>query len=483
MMRLDIALYAAAVFLLSAGAQAQKPPQELPLPQAHELTQELPQEQAQAHELTQALPQEQEQAQKPPQDMKKWSLQECIDYANAHSLDLKIRQADIDRQAVVLNTARSRRLPDLSASASHGYSFGRSASGYDNAYQDRNSRSTQWMLSSSLPIFTGFQISNEIAVAKLDLLTVAAELEKTREDMEITITSSYLQILYNRETLEIARRQAGLSREQLKRIKALHDSGRASEAQIYEVEAQIANDELSVVQASSDLQMATLALTQLLELPAPEGFEVEEPADPVAFILARQPDVIFETALSSRASIRAEELRLKSRAKSVDLARGAYYPTLSFSAGYSNNYYVISGFENTSFARQLKNNRNENIGLTLRIPLFDRFATRNNVRSAKLGKYLQELQLENARKTLYREIQQAYYNAVTAGEKYKAAEAACKSAEKAFGYMQEKLNNGRATMYEYDDSKTNLTRVLLNGAQAKYDFILRKKILEFYERQ
>ncbi|MDR1525217.1 MAG: TolC family protein [Tannerella sp.] len=423
-----------------------------------------------------------------PQDIsgkgvKVWSLQECIDYANEHNLDVKMRQAGIDRQEVVLNTARNRRLPDLSANASHSFSFGRSASGYDNTYQDRNSRSTQWSAATSVPVFTGFQINNEIAVAKLDLQAVAAELEKAKEDMEITVTTSYLQILYYREMLEIAGKQAGLSREQLERIKKMYDNGRASEAQIYEVEAQLANDELSVVQAASDLQMAILNLTQLLELPTPEGFDVEEPADDVSFILVRKPDIIFETALTTRASVRAEEFRLKSREKNIDLARGAYYPTLSFGAGYGNNYYAINGFDNTSFSEQLKNNRNEYFGLTLRIPLFDRFVTRNNVRSAKLNMYLQELQLENTKKSLYKEIQQAYYNAVTSGEKYKSSEAAYKSAEKAFGYMQEKLNNGRATMYEYNDSKTGMTRALSNRTQAKYDFILRKRILEFYERQ
>jgi outer membrane protein len=411
-----------------------------------------------------------------------WSLQECIDYAGEHNLEVKMKQAGIDQQEVTLNTARNRRLPDLSANASHSFSFGRSTSGYDNTYQDRNSRSTQWSASTSIPVFTGFQIPNEVAAAKLDLQAVTAELEKAKEDMEIIVTSSYLQVLYCKEMLHIAGRQADLSREQLERIRKMYDNGRASEAQIYEVEAQIAGDELSVVQAASDLQMAVLDLTQLLELPTPEGFDVSEPEDNVSFALARKPDVIFKTALSTRALIRVEEFRLKSREKNVDFAKGAYYPTLTFGAGYGNNYYVINGFDNTSFAGQLRNNRNEYFGLTLHIPVFNRFVTRNNVRSAKLNRHLQELQLESTKKSLYKEIQQAYYNAVTSGEKYRSAEAACKSAEKAFGYMQEKLDNGRATMYEYNDSKTSMTRALSNSTQAKYDFILRKKILEFYER-
>jgi outer membrane protein len=314
-------------------------------------------------------------------------------------------------------------------------------------------------------------------------MAVAAELEKAQENMEINITSMYLQILYNKEMLGIAKMQVVLSLEQLERIKRIFESGRATEAQIYEVEALIANDELSVVQAASNLQMAILTLTQALELSTPEGFDVSEPDETVDYILVRHPDAIYQSALSTRAIIRVEELRLKSNEKYIKMAQSAFYPTLSFGAGYGNNYYIINGFDNISLSKQLRNNRNQYFGLNLQVPILNRYATRNNVSTARLNARLQELQLENSKKTLYKEIQQAYYNALSSGEKYKSAEAAYKSAEKSFGYMQEKLDNERATMYEYNDSKTGMTKALSNCTQAKYDFIFRKKILEFYERQ
>ena len=417
------------------------------------------------------------------QNTKVWSLQNCIDYANEHNLEIQMQKTNIEKQEVVLNTAKNRRLPNLSANASQSFSFGRSASGFDNTYQDRNSSSTQWSASTSVPIFTGFMITNEIEAAKIDLQAIAAELEKVKENMEINITAMYLQVLYSKEILAIANKQVELSREQLERMKKLLENERASEAQIYEVEAQIANDELSIVQAASDLQMSILTLTQALELPSPEGFDAEEPESLSGFALIRTPDAIYETALTTRASIRVEELRLESRDKYIKIAQSGYYPTLNFVAGYSNNYYKLNGFENPSFSQQIKNNRNQYFGLNLSIPIFNRFSTRNNITTAKLNMSLQRLQLENAKKSLYKEIQQAYYNAVTSEEKYKSSESAYKSAEKSFGYMQVKLDNERATMYEYNESKTSMTRALSNRTQAKYDFILRKKILEFYERQ
>ena len=192
------------------------------------------------------------------QNTKVWSLQNCIDYANEHNLEIQMQKTNIEKQEVVLNTAKNRRLPNLSANASQSFSFGRSASGFDNTYQDRNSSSTQWSASTTTPIFTGFMITNEIEAAKIDLQAIAAELEKVKENMEINITAMYLQVLYSKEILAIANKQVELSREQLERMKKLLENERASEAQIYEVEAQIANDELSIVQAASDLQMSIL---------------------------------------------------------------------------------------------------------------------------------------------------------------------------------------------------------------------------------
>lgn len=421
--------------------------------------------------------------QAPAQQVKVWSLQECIDYAKEHNIEIQMRKINIDKQEVALNTAQNRRLPNLSASASQSFSFGRSASGYDNTYQDRNSQSTQWSASTSVPLFTGFMITNEIAASKLDLQAVAAELERVKQDMEINIASMYLQVLYCKEILGITKIQIELSHEQFDRTKKLLESERATQAQIYEVEALIANDELSVVQATSDLRMAILTLTQALELPSPEGFDVTELADALDVILVRNPNAIYESALTSRAAIRAEELRLQSSEKYVKLAQSSFYPTLSFSAGYSNNYYSMSGIETPLFSSQLRNNRNEYFGLNLQIPIFNRYATRNNVKTAQMNYRLQALQLDNSKKSLYKEIQQAYYNALSASEKYKSAESAYLSAEKSFGFMKIRLETERATMYEYNDSKTSMTRALSNRTQAKYDFIFRKKILEYYERQ
>ncbi|MDR3285923.1 MAG: TolC family protein [Prevotellaceae bacterium] len=409
-----------------------------------------------------------------------WTLQECIVHAKENSITVRMQSLSQQNQEIKVSTAKNQRLPNLTANINQTFSFGRSASPADNSYQSLNTGSTSLSASTTVPLFTGFQIPNEIAAAKLDLQATIADFEKAKEDIELSVISSYLQILYNKELLEIAKNQLVLSRQQSERIEAMYTLGKTSEAQVYEVKSQIANDELAIVQAKNDLQLSVLALTQLLELSSPDGFDVETPDTDTDFLLPANPNYTYANALSTRAAIRADEYRLASSEKSVKVARSGYFPQLSFGAGYSNNYYKINGYSNTPFSQQLRNNESKYFGFYLNIPIFNRFATRNNIRTAKLSVKNQELQLENTKKTLYKEIQQAYYNATGAQEKYKSSEVALESAKKAYEFAKEKFENGRSTTYEFNEARNNLMKTSANLSQAKYDYIFRKKILDFY---
>jgi len=411
---------------------------------------------------------------------KQWSLQECIKYAKENNLTVRMQSLSQQNQEIKVNSAKNQRLPNLSAGMSQSFSFGHNASPIDNSYQSLNSSSSSLSVSTSVPLFTGFQIPNEIAAAKLDLQAAIADFEKAKEDIELAVISAYLQILYNKELLEIAKNQADLSNQQLERIEELYKHGKSSEAQVYEIKSQVANDELVIVQAKNDLQLSLLTLTQLLELPSPEGFDIATPDTNTDFLLPANPNATYENALTTQASVRAGEHRLASSEKSLKVARGGYYPQLSFGAGYNNNYSRINGYSNTPFGDQLKNNERKYFGFDLSIPIFNRFATRNNIRTAKLNVKNQELQLENTKKVLYKEIQQAYYNASGAKEKYKSSEVALESAKKAYDFAKEKFENGRSTTYEFNDARNNLMKTSANLSQAKYEYIFRKKILDFY---
>ena len=224
-------------------------------------------------------------------------------------------------------------------------------------------------------------------------------------------------------------------------------------------------------------------LSQLLELPSPEGFQIEIPN--VDFItLSDQltsPSEIYSIALQIKPVIRAAQYRLEGAGKSVRIAQSAYYPQLSFGGGIGTNYYKVSGMGNNSFGSQLKDNFSQYIGMTLSIPIFNRFSTRNRVRSARVQETLLNWQLEESKKTLYKEIQQAYYNAVNASTQYESSQTADEAAQASFTLLKEKYALGKANATEYNESRTAWMKAVSDRIQAKYDYIFRIKLLDFYQ--
>jgi len=196
------------------------------------------------------------------------------------------------------------------------------------------------------------------------------------------------------------------------------------------------------------------------------------------------PDNVYDHAVAFKPQIKEQEFLLESQKKMLKVARAGYYPKLNFGASYSNGYYHYSGdgeYTNLPFSDQLKNNGRKTIGFSLSIPLFNRFQVRNSVRSARINIRNRELMMENTKKVLYKEIQQAWYNAVAAESKYNSSEVAVKANEESFRLMSEKFNNGKATFVEYNEAKLNLTKALSDKLQAKYDYLFRTKILDFYK--
>ncbi len=227
--------------------------------------------------------------------------------------------------------------------------------------------------------------------------------------------------------------------------------------------------------------LALLDLSQLLELPTPDGFDIQQPeaGDPSA-VLPTAPDIIYSEALGIKPQILASKLGVQSAEKSVKIAQAGFYPTVYFSGGMGSSYYKTSGFEAASFGKQMDDNFNQYLGLSVSIPIFNRFATRNAVRTARLQVAAQQLQLDETKKTLYKEIQQAYYNALAAQKQCVSSDAARESSQTAFDLMQKKYENGKATATEYQESKTNLQKAEATALQSRYTFLFRQKILDFY---
>ena len=412
-----------------------------------------------------------------------WTLRQCIDYAIEHNIDIRQTANEAEQNKISVNTAKWARLPNLNGGVSQGWSWGRTASPKDNSYSDTNSSSTGVNLSTNVPLFTGLQLSNQYSLAKLNLQAAIEDLNKAKEDIAINVTSAYLQVLFNQELRKIAHNQVDLSKDQLKRIQGLQGVGKASSSEVAEAQARVAQDEMTAVQSDNTYKLSLLDLTQLLELPTPEGFVLESPKEELEFESLTPPDDIYTQALTYKPSIKAAEYRLQGSLNSIRIAQSAFYPQLSFSAGLGSNYYTVSGRSESSFGSQMKNNLNKYIGFNLSVPIFNRFATRNRVRTARLQQIDLSLKLDNSKKILYKEIQQAWYNALAAESKYNSSEVAVKANEESFRLMSEKFNNGKATFVEYNEAKLNLTKALSDKLQAKYDYLFRTKILDFYKGQ
>ena len=416
------------------------------------------------------------------QAQQQWTLRQCMDYAIEHNISIKQQDNVRRQQELSLSTSRNSRLPDLSASASENYSFGR-AQTLDGTYSNRNTNSTSFSIGTSVPLFTGFQIPNQIKLNQLNLEAATQDLEKAKNDIRMQVAQAYVQILYNMEIADVACRQLAIDSAQVKRLEAFVENGKGSQAQLSQQQATLAQAQLTATQADNNLQLSVLALTQLLELPSPEGFSIVRPDNTSLLVLHSSlpsPDAVYQEALTIKPEVRAEQLRLSAADKSISIAKAALYPKLYFNAGLQTNYYKTNGMQAESFTSQMKNNFAQYLGVSLSVPIFNRFATRNNVRSARIDRENRQLQFDLVRKTLYKDIQQVYYNAVAAGSKYESSKQAQQSSQDAFKLTQAKYENGKASITEFNEAKNNYLKTESDLVQARYEYLYQTALLDFY---
>ena len=409
-----------------------------------------------------------------------WDLQRCITHAITNNLSIKQKEAVRDQSKIELNTSQWSRLPNLNGNIGQSFNFGRALQS-DNTYGNRNTQNTNFSLGTNIPLFTGMQIPNNIALSKLNLKAATEELNKAKEDISIQVTSYFIQVLFTEELVKVAHSQVQLSQEQLNKKVVFFKNGKASEAEVLEAKSRLAQDELSMIQAENNHKLALLDLSQLLELPSPEGFQISTPNIDNVSVHLTLPEEVYAHAIMQKPAIKAAQYRMQGAEKSIKIAQSAYYPQLSFGAGIGTNYYHLSGIQNAAFGTQWEQNMNKYLQFSLSIPLFNRFQTRNRVKSARIQHKALSWQLEESKKTLYKEIQQAYYNALACKSKYESCLSAIESAEASFRLMSEKYANGKASATEYNEMRTTWMRTLSDGIQAKYDFIYRSKILDFYK--
>jgi outer membrane protein len=445
---------------------------------------------------------------------KQWSLQECIEYASFNNPDIQIQALNIEMQEQNVLQSRMNMLPSLSANANGALNFGKTIDRFTNEFADSRVPSINLFLQSSVTLFSGFQLLNTVKRQNLELMARNADLQSFYDMKALEITTAYLQILYGKENFDSRKQQAKLTQMQLSRTRQLVEAGTLAEGDLFNMEAQYASDLSLQIQAENDLDLAYLSLKQLLNLPADTAFDVQTPlfelSDSPSQLLA--PEVVYNYAVDNRPEVTSALYRYEVAQKDLAISRGAFYPTLSLSAGIGTGYSGLNemidgtpqfnGFipngnitsaNDTVFSPtflystirkpmidQFDENTNYSIGLNLSIPLFSNYRNRSQNQISKLALQQAELNVEKAKIDLRKTIEQAYADAKAAYNSYSAAKKNVEALAKAHDYAKKKYNAGLISSYDYNLAKINYENAKNDMLNAKFNYVFRIKVLDFY---
>ncbi|MDA3890468.1 MAG: TolC family protein [Salinivirgaceae bacterium] len=414
----------------------------------------------------------------------KWSLEKCVQHAIENNIQIKQQALNVNYRENQKTQALYNMAPIANGQIGYDFNLGRSLN-YDNTYTEQNSQDASFYIGSEVTLFSMFAKQNTLKQRNFELEAALQDLEKARDDISLNVVSAYLDILFNKELVSTAKEQLSVIREQIEYNKKRVEAGNLAKGKLFETQAQEASEELTLTNRENQMILSLINLQQLLELPLSEDFDIVIPnldgnQMVTSLVLA---ETVYEKAVQERSEIKSKELTLNSMEKQVDIAKAQLYPSLSMGASYYNNYnnkYTFVDGSDIPFSDQFKNNRRLNLGFTLRVPILNGLTARTNWKNSKIQyeSAINDLQLE--KNNLRKQIQQAHANAIASMKKYYASEKAVTSAEEAFRYIEEKFKLGIVTPLEYNDSKNKVTNSKSSFIQAKYEYIFRVKILDFY---
>ena len=414
---------------------------------------------------------------------KKWTLNQCIQYAMEHNIDIKKAEITTKESEEDRKNAIGDFLPDLNASAGQRYSFGKSSLRPDNTRISGNSRSNNYNISTGITLFNGFQNRNNLKQAKINTKISQYDLEKTKNDLSLNISKAYLQILLNKELVKVAQTKVEISKEQLDVVIKQIESGAEPKGEQYKAESALANDEQGLVSTQNNFELSQLNLAQFLQIPDYENFDVVEvEVDlPSQERLQMSPEQIYALAEETLPEIKGSKLNIENAQKGIEIAKGSYYPTLSASYSFGTRWFKILNQSNPeSYFRTLDINKYHSGGLTLKIPIFNRMQTKIGVTKAKLNKQNAEYDLEDQKNKLKKNIVQAHAESRAALKSYEAAQKLKNSSQIAFDYAKKQYDAGALSIYDFDKAKNDFTQAQSKSLQEKYRFLFSLKVLDFY---
>ena len=410
---------------------------------------------------------------------KVWSLQDCIDYAIEHNITIKDATLDKNLAEVDYSKAKSSRLPNLFGSASQNFSNGSTIDPITSDYVTDQIHSTNVGINSSMTLFQGNQLSNQIKQNKI-LLEQSIFLEEVeKNNIVLNILEVYLQTLYSKESIAIAENNVVASEKEVERAKARLDAGTIALGDYTETQSQAATNKFNVISAKNDYQQYIIQLKQLLELSPLEDIQIETIDENMDLInLDIDKNQLYNNAIGFLPEIQASNLNIAANEKELDIAKGGFLPTLSLTGSIGSGYTSIN--DNT-FSDQFDVNFNQKLGLSLTIPIFNRNQTKAAVKTASINIDKAQIQKQNTEKEVYRKVETAYQNAISAQEQVIAAEASKVSAEQSYKLAQKKYELGGLSTTDLVISQNTYTNAQQNYLQSKYLNILYHELLQFYQ--
>ncbi|PWI29483.1 TolC family protein [Flavobacteriaceae bacterium LYZ1037] len=412
---------------------------------------------------------------------KLWTLEECVNYALENNITVrKGTNVLLSNEQDVIET-KGNFLPTVSANASQSLNLGNQEI-FQGQFVDRTSHSTNLGININQTIFNGFRNTNLYKQAQLNLELNQMELDRIRDDISLNVVNAYLNVLFNKENLEIAKAQVAFSKEQLEQVNKLVDAGVQAKANTYDAIATLSKDEQNLTIAENNYDLALLSLSQLLQLPY-EGFQVaiEEVESPSAALMYNDVKPILEYAYENRPEVKVAEKNIEGSLLSTELAKSGFLPRVSFGYGFGSNVFFSNLTQDEeTFFNQLNDQKSHNFQLSVAVPIFSGYDNKTNVAKTKIQQENSLLDLEQTKLNLESNIQRAFTDAKAAFKTYEASKKSLEAQEMSFQNAQERYNLGALNAFDLEQTRIQLVNAQSNLTNSKYDFVFKTKVLDFY---
>jgi len=420
---------------------------------------------------------------------KTWTLRECIEYALENNIEIKKSEINSKTSKIIENQKKLDLLPSLSASTSYTYGWGRTADNVTFEYVNKGTQQASFGVSSAITLFDGFQKINTLKQAHFDYLASKYESDRIRDDISLRIAAGYLSVLYSMELVDKSNAQLEVTRSQINNTEKHVKAGTLPKGDLLEMQSQNALEEVNLIRAENQLSIAYLDLKQLLELESESDFEIAKPIVDISMVnKVLSSNDAFSIAVNRLPQIKSAEYRLKSAEKGISIAKGGWSPNITAYGGWRSSYsdqqpeIGPNGLTGNikPFKDQFDDNQSEYLQFALNVPIFNGWLTNSNISRSKLNALTAEYNLELSKNQVRKSVEQAYSDALAAYKTYNASLKSVASFQESFKYMERKFSVGMENSLNYNTAKAQLARAESDLISAKYDYIFKTKILDFY---